>query len=166
MTITGSLNDYIRENYRTLFTVTGYDFLVPRGSPAVPFHVAHNFQRAPGSPDPEKSMIEVNVATPGTISRVILRDLRNNRLLGEWQAGNCRATLDRVNAAGRTPGTPQAAAWPLRIDGLRQLRLYHDTTLPTDQAGLELVFFDADGRAVFEACYQDPVSASAPPTKG
>lgn len=166
MTITGPLNDYIRENYRTLFTVTGYDFLVPRASAAAAFQVAHNFQRAPGSPDPEKSMIEVNVATAATVSRVMLRDLRTNRLLGEWHAGNCRATLDRVNAAGRTAGAPQPAPWPLRIEGLRQLRLFHDTTLPTDQADLELVFLDADGHALFEACYQDPVSASAPPAKG
>ncbi|HEX7630530.1 MAG TPA: hypothetical protein VF388_00240, partial [Lacunisphaera sp.] len=166
MKITGPLNDYIRENYRRLFTVTGYDFLVPRTSPAVPFQVARNFQRAPGSPDPEKSMIEVNVATPAIVARVTLRDLRTNRLLGEWHAGNCRATLDRVNTAGRTAGAPQAVAWPLHIDGLRQLRLYHDTILPTDQADLELVFLDADGHAVFEACYQDPVSASGPPAKG
>jgi len=62
MAITGPLNDYIRRSYRPLFTVSGYEFLVPVASPATPFYVAENFQRAPGATGSEQAMITVNVA--------------------------------------------------------------------------------------------------------
>ncbi len=167
MPITGPLNDFIRAHYRTLFTVTGYDFLVPRDSPAAPFYVARNFQRAPGATGGELAMITVNVATQATVSRIILRDLRPpQRLLGQWQSDNARATLDLINTAGRPAGAPQPCPWPLQINGMRQLRLYHNMVLPTDRRDLELVFLDAAGRPLFEACYDEPVTVSAPPAGG
>ena len=167
MTITGPLNDFIRGHYRPLFTVSGYDFLVPLASHAAPFYVARNFQRAPGSPDLEPAMITVNVATHATVSRIVLRDLRRpEQILGQWQSGNSRATLDHINTSGQTAGAPQPCPWPLQIDGLRQLRLYHALPLPTDRPELQLVFLDAAGRSLFEACYEEPVTAAAPPTGG
>jgi hypothetical protein len=68
LTITGPLNEFIQRHYRTLFTVTGYDFLVPRDSPAAPFFVARNFQRAAGAAHTEPAMIMVNVAAQATVS--------------------------------------------------------------------------------------------------
>ena len=167
MTITGPLNEFIQGHYRPLFTVSGYDFLVPLASRAAPFYVARNFQRASGVTGIEAAMITVNVAAQATVSRIVLRDIRRpEQMIGQWQSGNSRATLDLINASGQSAGTPQPCPWPLHIDGLRQLRLYHDLPLPTDRPELELVFLDAAGRPLFEACYQEPVTAAAPPAGG
>lgn len=167
MTITGPLNDFIREHYRPLFTVSGYEFLVPLASRAVPFYVARNFQRAPRATGIEPSMITVNVAARATVSRIVLRDLRRpEQILGQWQSGNSRATLDLINASGLSAGAPQPCPWPLQIDGLRELRLYHHLVIPRDRAELQLLFLDAAGRTLFEACYQESVSDAAPPAGG
>lgn len=167
MTISGPLNDFINQHYRRLFTVTGYDFLVPRASTAAPFFVAQNFEQAPGLAGSEPALIQVKVAVQATVARIVLRDVRDpGRVLGRWQAGNSRATLGLINAAGRPAGPPQPSPWPLQIDGLRELRLYHSQPLPQDRPELQLVFLDAAGRLLFEACYEAPVSASAPPAGG
>ena len=167
LTITGALNEFIQQHYRTLFTVTGYDFLVPRDSPAAPFFVARNFQRAAGAGDTEPAMIMVNVAAQATVARIILRDVRDPaRVLASWQADNSRVTLQAVNSAGRAAGGPQPCPWPLQIDGLHQLQLYHSLVISRDRADLQLVFLDAAGRPLFEACYQEPVSDAAPPAGG
>jgi hypothetical protein len=164
MQMTGPLNDFIDRHYRRLFTVTGYDFLVPAESQAAAFFVAQNFSQKSGLSGSEPSLIAVKVAVQADITRIALRDVRNPRYnLGEWHAGNARATLTKINSAGQPGGSPEAAPWPLHIDGLRELRLYHDQPLPRDRADLELVFFDATGRLVFEACYQDPLTVSSPP---
>jgi hypothetical protein len=167
MTITGPLNDFIRQRYRPLFTVSGYEFLVPAASRAAPFFVAENFQRAPGATGAEPAMITVNIAATATVARIVLRDVRLPTLiLGQWQADNCRVTLDLINAEGRLAGAPQPCPWPLRIDGLRQLRLYHNLAVPPSRPELELVFLDAAGQPLFEACYDAPVTAVAPPAGG
>lgn len=164
LVITGSLNDFIREHYRTLFTVSGYDFLVPRTSAAAPFYVAQNFDRSDGATEPERGLITVNVAVHATIARIELRDVRNPASpLAEWHAGNARVTLDRINASGQAANAPESCPWPLHVDGLRQLRLYHNLPLPAGRPELQLVFLDAAGRPLFEACYDEPVSASSPP---
>jgi hypothetical protein len=167
MTITGPLNEFIRDHYRPLFTVSGYDFLVPRASTAAPFFVAQNFARQDGSTDPERGLITVSVAAQATVARIVLRDVRNPaHPLAEWHADNARVMLDLINTAGRTTGAPQPCPWPLRIDGLRQLRLYHNLPVPAGRPELQLVFLDAAGRPLFEACYDEPVSVSAPPAGG
>ena len=167
MTITGPLNDFIRQNYRPLFHVSGYDFLVPRASRAAPFFVARNFERAPGATDTEPAMIMVNVAATATVARIVLRDVRQtDHIIAQWQADNSRVTLGRINATGQSAGAAQVCSWPLRIDGLHELRLYHNLAIPAGRAELELVFFDTAGRPLFEACYDEPVIASAPPTGG
>jgi hypothetical protein len=81
----------------------------------------------------------------------------------EWHEGNARVTLGRINASGQAAGAPQPCPWPLQIDGLRQLRLFHDLPVPAGRPELQLVFLDAAGRPLFEACYDEPVSVSAPP---
>lgn len=157
LTITGPLNDFIRDRYRPLFTVSGYDFLVPRASTAAPFYVAQNLERTEGSTDPERGLILVNVAAQATVARIVLRDVRNPAArFAEWHAGNARVTLGRINAGGQSAGAPQPSPWPLQIDGLRQLRLYHDLPVPAGRPELQLVFLDADGRPLFEACYDEP----------
>lgn len=167
MTITGPLNDFIRQNYRALFRVSGYDFLVPLASRAAPFFVAHNFARAPGASGTEPALITVNVVATATVARIVLRDVRQTeRILAQWQADNCRVTLTRINATGQSAGAAQSATWPLRIDGLAELRIYHNLAIPAGRAELELVFLDATGRTLFEACYYEPVIVSAPPTGG
>lgn len=168
MQITGPLNDYIREHYRPLFRVCGYDFLVPRTSLAAPFFVAQNFERAATAvADTEPGLITVNVAAQATVARIVLRSVNApDRIFGEWQAGHGRVTLDRVNAAGQTAANPQPCPWPLKIDGLRQLRLYHHDAIPGNRADLQLVFLDDQGRSIFEACYDEPPTVSAPPTGG
>jgi hypothetical protein len=75
-------------------------------------------------------------------------------------------TLQTINSTGRTAGDAQPCPWPLRINGLQQLQLYHSLTISRDRADLQLVFLDATGRSVFEACYQEPVSDAAPPAGG
>jgi hypothetical protein len=167
MTITGPLNDYIRKHYRPLFSVSGYDFLVPAGSPAAPFFVAQNFARAAGAGGTESGLITVNVAAQGTVARIVLRSVHQpGRILGQWQADNARVTLAMINTAGQSAGAPQPCAWPWKIDGLRTLRLYHDLAVPAGRPDLQLLFLDAAGRTLFEACYDDPVSVSAPPAGG
>jgi len=167
MTITGPLNDYICANYRTLFTVSGYDFLVPTASRAAPFFVAQNFEQRPGGGGSEHGLIAVNVAVQATVDHIVLRLVAQpDQILAEWRTGNSRVTLQRVNAAGQPAGAPQDCPWPLKLDGLHQLRLYHNLPVPAGRPGLELVFLDAEGRSLFEACYDDPVSASAPPAGG
>lgn len=167
MTITGPLNEFIGEHYRTLFTVTGYDFMVPQGSAAAPFFVARNFQRAARAIDTEPAMITVNVAAKAMVTRIILRDVRYpGRVLAQWQADNSRVTLTAINAAGQPAGAPQPCSWPLQIDGLRQLQLYHSLVISRDRAELQLLFLDAEGQSLFEACYQEPVSVSVPPAGG
>ena len=159
MTITGPLNDFIRQHYRPLFRVSGYDFLVPLASRAAPFFVARNFERAPGATDTEPAMITVNVAATATVARIVLRDVRQTgHSIAQWQADNARVTLARINATGQSAGAAQPCSWPLRIDGLHELRLYHNLAIPAGRAELELVFFDATGRLLFEACYDEPVS--------
>jgi hypothetical protein len=164
MTVTGPLNDFIRENYRPLFTVSGYEFLVPLASQAAPFYVAQNFESAANAHGIEPGMITVNVALRATVARIVLRDVRNPaKILAQWQADNTRATLGLINAAGQLAGEPQPAAWPLQIDGLRQLRLYHHLSAPGGRPELQLVFLDATGQPLFEACYDEPPIVSAPP---
>lgn len=167
LTITGPLNDFIQQHYRRLFTVSGYDFLVPRDSPAAPFLVARNFERADGAEGTEPAMVMVDVAARATVARIILRDLRNPaRVLAQWQADNARVTLQAINSAGRAAGGPQPCPWPLQLDGLHRLQLYHSLVVPRDRPELQLVFLDAAGLPLFEACYQEPVSDGAPPAGG
>lgn len=167
ITITGPLNDFIRGHYHPLFSVSGYEFLVPAASTAAPFFVAQNLSRATGATDRESGLIIVNVATHATVERIVLRSVhQTGRILAQWQADNARVTLDVINAAGQSAANPQPCAWPLKINGLRTLRLYHDLAIPPGRPDLQLVFFDADGRILFEACYDEPATASAPPAGG
>ncbi len=167
MTITGPLNDFIRSHYHPLFAVSGYEFLVPLASRAAPFFVAQNFQRAPGATGTEPGLITVNVAAKAIVARIVLRDVRQPAIiLEQWQADNGRVTLQLVNALGQLAGAPQPCTWPLQIDGLRQLCLYHNLPLPPGRPELQLVFLDAAGRPLFEACYDDPATVSAPPAGG
>jgi hypothetical protein len=160
VTVAGPLHDYINQHFRPLFTVTGYEFLVPRDSAAVPFFVAENF-RAPDAP----AMIAVNVAARSAeVTRIVLRDVRlPEQPLASWDRGNCQVTLQGIDANGRPAGSPRVAAWPLRFDGLQQMRLYHRSSLPADRPELELAFLDASGHVVFEACYDLNASVSLPP---
>ena len=104
-------------------------------------------------------MITVNVAATATVARIVLRDVRQTgHIIAQWQADNARVTLARINATGQSAGAAQPCSWPLRIDGLHELRLYHNLAIPAGRAELELVFFDATGRLLFEACYDEPVS--------
>ncbi len=165
LTITGPLNDFIRQHYRQLFSVSGYDFLVPRDSRAAPFFVAQNFDSAPSAAGTEPHLITVNIATRATVARIVLRDVRNPTMdLGSWSADNSRVTLGRINALGQNAGEPQPAPWPLQIDGLRQLRLYHSLSVPSSRPEMQLVFLDAAGRPLVEACYDGPATGSAAPT--
>lgn len=167
LTISGPLNDFIREHYRPLFTVSGYDFLVPKESAAAPFYVAQNYSSSVDTAGIEPGLVVVNVAIRATVARIQLRDVRNPAVpFAEWTADNSRVTLGLINASGQLAGEPRPAAWPLRIDGLRQLRLHHRRLLPAGRPEMQLVFLDAAGRLLFEACYDEPVSASAPPTGG
>jgi len=167
LTITGPLNDFIRQHYRRLFTVSGYDFLVPQTGGAAAFFVAQNFERAAGVAGGEPGLITVKIAAQATVARIELRNVHQpGQSLAHWEAGRGRATLQRVNAAGQSAGDPQPCPWPLQIDGLRELRLYHDQAIPAGRPDLQLVFLDAAGRPLFEACYDEPVSASAPPAGG
>ena len=166
MTITGPLNEHLDNNYRSLFSVSGYDFLVPRESTVAPFYVAQNFELRSAAPGLEPAMLTVNIATRATVARIVLRDvLAPEKILAEWGPRNCRVTLESIDSRGRSAAAPQLAAWPLQLDGLRQLRLYHGTNLPVIRPELQLVFLDATGRSLFEACYDDPVTASAPPAR-
>ena len=167
MTITGPLNDYINREYRTLFTVTGYDFMVPRASRAAPFYVAQNFERRPGSTGIEPALITVNVAASATVARIVLRDVRQPALaIAQWTERNSRVLLEPIDVQGRSTGEARVSAWPLRLDGLELLRLYHNTPLPGARPEFELVFLDAADRPLFEACYDEPANASAPPAGG
>ncbi len=167
MTITGPLNDFIRGHYRPLFSVSGYEFLVPADSTAVPFFVAQNLSRATGATGTESGQIIVNVAARATVARIVLRSThQTERVIAQWQADNSRVTLDAINAVGQSAADPRPCPWPLRIDGLRTLRLYHDLAIPPGRPDLQLVFFAADGRLLFEACYDEPATASAPPAGG
>jgi hypothetical protein len=167
MTITGPLNDHIRAHYRPLFRVSGYDFLVPQASTAAPFYVARNFERAPGATGTESALITVNVAAQATVACIVLRSVHQpGRILGRWQADNARVTLSVINATGQSAGEPQPCAWPLKIGGLRELRLYHDLALPAGRPELQLVFIDTAGRTLFEACYDERATVSAPPAGG
>jgi len=167
MTITGPLNDFIRGHYRPLFSVSGYEFLVPVESTAVPFYVAQNLARASSATSAESGQIIVNVATRATVARIVLRSVhQTGRVIAQWQADNARVTLDAINAAGHSAADPRPCAWPLKIDGLRTLRLYHDLAIPPGRPDLQLAFFAADGRLLFEACYDEPATASAPPAGG
>ncbi|SDS09223.1 4-amino-4-deoxy-L-arabinose transferase [Opitutus sp. GAS368] len=157
LTITGPLNDFIRQHYRQLFSVSGYDFLVPRDSRAAPFYVAQNFESASATAGVEPRLITVNVAIRATVARIVLRDVRNPAMnLASWSADNCRVTVSRINALGQTAGEPQPSSWPLQIDGLRQLHLYHSLPVPAGRPAQQLVFLDAAGHPLFEACYDDP----------
>jgi hypothetical protein len=165
--ITGVLNDFITAHYRALFTVSGYDFLVPKDSPAAPFFVAQNFTRSAAAGETEPGLVVVNLAAQATVHRIVLRAvLHPASVQAEWDATNSRVTLARINSAGQIAGEPQPAAWPLQIEGLRQLRLYHRLPVPAGRSGLQLVFLDAAGRPLFEACYDEPVSVSLPPAGG
>lgn len=164
MTIAGPLNEYIQQHYRPLFRVSGYDFLVPRDSQAAPFYVAQNFDRTTDDAGVEPHLITVNVAIRATVARIVLRDVRNPAMdLASWSADNSRVTLGRINALGQAAGEPQSSGWPLQIDGLRVLRLYHRMTVPALRPEQQLVFLDAAGHPLFEACYDDPAVSAAPP---
>jgi hypothetical protein len=165
--VTGPLNDFISAHYRPLFRVSGYDFMVPHASAAAPFFVAQNYQRAADAPAIEPGLIIVNVAANATVARIVLRSVHvPGHILGEWRDGHGRVLLERINAAGQAAGNPQPCPWPLKIDGLRQVRLYHDDAIPGNRAGLQLVFLDDQGRSLFEACYDESPTASAPPAGG
>lgn len=167
MTITGPLNDYIRGHYRPLFTVTGYEFLVPLASRAAPFYVAQNFDRRPGATGIEPEMITLNVGGPALVAQIVLRDVRQPaQILARWEQGNCQVVLEPIDALGRPTGEPRAGRWPLRIDGLYRLRLYHHARLPVIRPEMQLVFLDATGQPQAEACYDDPATVSAPPAGG
>jgi hypothetical protein len=164
VTVAGPLHEYINQHYRPLFTVTGYEFLVPKASPAVPFFVAQNF-RAPDAP----AMIAVNLATEtaAEVVQIVLRDVRQPaQPLASWDRRNSQVTLQTIDAQGRPAGAAAIAPWPLRFAGQQQLRLYHRSSLPADRPELELVFLDAQGHAVFEACYDLDATVSLPPTGG
>ncbi len=164
MTVTGPLNDYLVQHYRPLFTVTGYTFHVPTGSAAVPFFVAQNFR--PGTGD-APAMVAVNVAAQAEVACVVLRDVREpHRPLVTWGKNNSQVTLLPIDANGRPGGETRMADWPVRFQGLQQMRLYHRSPLPSDRPQLELVFLDAQGRTLFEACYDPEATVSLLPAGG
>lgn len=167
VTITGPLQDYLVRDYHPLFTVSGYEFLVPQGSRAAPFFVAQNYRPAATTAS-DPALILVNLVGAGhEVARIVLRDVRwPEHILASWDRANSQATLQAIDREGRAKGPPLMAPWPLRPVGLQQLRLYHRAPLPSDRPELELLFLDNQGRPVFEACYDLKANVSLPPAGG
>jgi len=167
MHIAGPLVDHVHSHYRPLFSLSGYEFLVPRDSSAQPFLIAENFTRRPGDAQGEASMIAVNVVADSKIDRIEVRhvsDIAKNYLV--LNATNCRVLAEPINSQGRTMGPAQTLAWPLPLSGLYRLKLFHSGAEFPARPGYQLVFLDAAGRSVLEAGYNEPVTVSARPAGG
>ena len=167
MRIAGPLVDHIHSHYRPLFSLSGYEFLVPLDSPAQPFLIAENFSRRTETTEGEASLIKVNVAARAVIDRVVVRhvgDITHN--LRELNADNCRVVAEPINSRGQATGAARPMAWPLPLAGLYRLSFFHRAADFPARPGYQLVFLAADGRVLLEAGYNDPVSVSAPPTGG
>lgn len=160
----GPLQEHIQADYRPLLSISGYTLLVPRGSGAAPFYIAQNF-RAPAPDAP--ALVAVNVAGPATVARIVLRHLfQPDRIIVAWDGTNSVVERLPIDREGQVAGQKAPLRWPLRLEGLQQLRLYHRQRLPADSPQLELVFLDAEGRVVCEAGYDPAANVSLPPGGG
>jgi hypothetical protein len=167
MRLAGPLIDHVAAHYRPLFTLSGYEFLVPRDSKAQPFLIAENFTRRPGDAQGEASMIAVNVVADAKIDRIEVRhvsDIAKNYLV--LNAANCRVLAEPINSQGQTMGPVQTLAWPLPLAGLYRLKLFHNGAEFPTLPGYQLIFLDAAGRSILEAGYNESASVSAPPAGG
>ena len=164
MRITGPLIAYLQTHYRPLFGISGYQFLVPKTSSAQPFLVAENFTNQAKSGSGEPSLITVNVVAQATIARVTVRHVNHaEREFLNLDASNCRVMAEPINSVGQTTGLSQLMTWPLNLSGLYRLSLYHNGPASPALPGYQLLFFNAAGHVVLEACYSEPLSVSAPP---
>ena len=167
MRIAGPLVDHIHSHYRPLFSLSGYEFLVPLDSPAQPFLIAENFTRRTEAGPGETSLITVNVVARAIIDRVVVRhvsDIRHD--IRELNPTNCQVSAEPINALGQALGPAEPMAWPLRLAGLYRLRLYHHAPDFPAAPGYQLIFLDAAGQARLEAGYSQPLTVSAPPAGG
>ena len=164
MRITGPLVAYLQTHYRPLFGVSGYQFLVPKTSPAQPFLVAENFTNQAKSGRGEPSLITVNVVAQATIARIAIRHVNYfDREFLNLDAASCRVMAEPINSLGQSTGPSQLMTWPLNLSGLYRLSLYHRGPAFPTLPGYQLVFLDAVGQVRLEACYSEPLSVSAPP---
>ena len=167
MRIAGPLIDHIHSHFRPLFSLSGYEFLVPLGSLAQPFLIAENFTRRAEAGPGETSLISVNVVARAIIDRVVVRhvgDIRHD--IRELNPTNCQVSAEPINALGQALGPAEPMAWPLRLAGLYRLRLYHHAPDFPAAPGYQLIFLDAAGQTRLEAGYNQPPTASAPPAGG
>jgi hypothetical protein len=167
MRITGPLVAYLQTHYRPLFGVSGYQFLVPKTSSAQSFLVAENFTKQIGAGSGESSLITVNVIARATIARVTLRHVNHaEREFLRLDTTNCRVMAEPINSLGQATGPSQLMTWPLNLSGLYRLSLYHNGPASPALPGYQLLFLNATGGVVLEACYSEPLSVSAPPAGG
>ena len=167
MRIAGPLVDHIHSHFRPLFSLSGYEFLVPLGSLAQPFLIAENSTRRAEAGPGETSLISVNVVARAIIDRVVVRhvsDIRHD--IRELNPTNCQVSAEPINALGQALGPAEPMAWPLRLAGLYRLRLYHHAPDFPAAPGYQLIFLDAAGQTRLEAGYNQPPTASAPPAGG
>ena len=167
MRITGPLVAYLQTHYRPLFGVSGYQFLVPKTSAVQSFLVAENFTKQTGAGSGESSLITVNVIARATIARVTLRHVNHaEREFLQLDTTNCRVMAEPINSLGQSIGPSQLMTWPLKLSGLYRLSLYHNGPASPALPGYQLLFLNATGGVVLEACYSEPLSVSAPPAGG
>ena len=158
MHITGPLVAYLQTQYRPLFAVSGYQFLVPKTSSAQPFLVAENFTKQVGVGSSEPNLITVNVVARATITRVTIRHVNHaEREFLQLDATNSRVMAEPINALGQSIGPSQLMTWPLNLSGLYRLSLYHNGPASPALPGYQLIFLNATGGVVLEACYSEPL---------
>ena len=62
-----------------------------------------------------------------------------------------------INALGQSIGPSQLMTWPLNLSGLYRLSLYHNGPASPALPGYQLIFLNATGGVVLEACYSEPL---------
>ena len=137
---------------------------MPKTSSAQPFLVAENFTKQVEAGRGESSLMTVNVVARATIARVTVRHVNHaEREFLNLDAFNCRVMAEPINSVGQSTGPSQLMTWPLNLSGLYRLSLYHNGPASPALPGYQLLFLNAAGHVVLEACYSEPLSVSAPP---
>ena len=149
------LQSFILENYRSLFVLEGFHFLVPQASHAVPFCHVDVFYPAQDSGALAPAVLQTNVLLDGRLVSAQLREIE-----APWQSRdnfspqNARMVLQPITAQGDHlgPAVELPHAGPLR--GLFQLSIYATRAPELSRSShLELVGLDAEGQSLTESAF-------------
>ena len=149
----GPLQGFIHEQYRPLFSLGAFDFMVPLASRAVPFGRVEALAAA--APTDSPTLLQTNVVLDGRLASVQLQSLQSPWAIHEnYTPQNARLVLEPINSQGESVGPAIELPQTQPVRGLFRLNIYaHRPPDLTQPSALVLVGLDPAGVVVSESVF-------------